>query len=134
MTTLEVVQIVLYLALLIACTPLLGGYMAKVLNGERMLLTPVLSPLEKLIYRVSGVDATEEQNWRHYALALLAFNLLGFVLLFVLQLLQGRLPLNPAHLPGVEGWLAFNTATSFMTNTNWQSYSGESTMSYTQRN
>ncbi|MCC7448238.1 MAG: potassium-transporting ATPase subunit KdpA [Anaerolineae bacterium] len=130
MAPLELVQIVIYLALLIVCTPLLGGYMARMFSGEQSLLSPVLSPVEKMIYRLSGVNPDEEMRWTQYAVALLAFNILGFVVLFLLQLLQGVLPLNPAKLPGVEPLLAFNTATSFMTNTNWQSYGGETTMSY----
>ena len=129
MSTLEIAQIVLYLALLVAVTPLLGGYMKRVFDGERTLLSPVLRPVEKVIYRLSGVKPEVEQHWKEYALALLAFNVLGFLFLFVLQLLQGVLPLNPEGLPGVEPWLAFNTATSFMTNTNWQAYAGETTLS-----
>ncbi len=130
MTPLELMQIIIYLALLIVCTPLLGGYMARVFSGERNLLSPVLAPVEGAIYRLAGVKPDEDMRWTQYAVALLAFNILGFVVLFVLQLLQGALPLNPARLPGVEPILAFNAATSFMTNTNWQSYGGETTMSY----
>jgi K+-transporting ATPase ATPase A chain len=129
MDTLELIQIILYFALLIGCVPLLGGYMAKVFNGESTLLSPVLRPVENGIYRLTGVQV-EEQNWRQYALALIAFNLLGFVVLLVLQLMQSALPLNPMRLANVEPYLAFNTATSFMTNTNWQAYGGETTMSY----
>jgi len=104
--------------------------MAKVLQGERTILTPLLRPLERGIYWLAGVDTRVEMTWRHYALAMLAFNVLGFLVLLLLQRLQAILPLNPAQLPAV-GWLsAFNTATSFMTNTNWQGYGGETTMSY----
>lgn len=130
MTSLELLQILVYFGVLIACVPLLGGYMAKVFSGERTLLAPVLRPVEGYLYRIAGVNAAEEQTWKQYTLALLAFNLLGFLVLFILQLLQGMLPLNPAHLGSVEPLLAFNTATSFMTNTNWQAYGGETTMSY----
>ncbi len=130
MSALELLQIVVYFGVLIACVPILGGYMAKVFNGERTLLTPLLQPLERIIYRVCGVNPVEEQHWKQYAVALLAFNLLGFLALLILQLTQGMLPLNPAHLGSVEPFLAFNTATSFMTNTNWQAYGGETTMSY----
>jgi K+-transporting ATPase ATPase A chain len=130
MSSFELLQIVVYFGVLIACVPLLGGYMAQVFAGERTLFSPVLRPVERAIYRMGGVDADSEQDWRAYALALIMFNLLGFVLLFILQLLQGTLPLNPARLDGVEPLLAFNTATSFMTNTNWQAYGGETTMSY----
>lgn len=130
MTSLELLQIVIYFGALIACVPLLGGYMATVFAGERSLLSPILLPVERIIYRIGGVDAGSEQDWRTYALSLMLFNLLGFITLFVLQLIQGVLPLNPARLDGVEPLLAFNTATSFMTNTNWQAYGGETTMSY----
>ncbi|MBN8620094.1 MAG: potassium-transporting ATPase subunit KdpA [Anaerolineae bacterium] len=130
MTTLEVLQIVVYFGLLVPCVMVLGGYMARVFSGERTLLSGVLSPLEKGLYRLAGVDANEEQNWRQYALALMVFNVLGFGVVFGLQVLQGALPLNPAGLSGVEPALAFNTATSFMTNTNWQAYAGETTLSY----
>ena len=129
MSSLEIVQIVLYLVLLVAITPLLGGYMKQVFDGERNILTPVLRPIERLIYRLSSVRPEVEQTWKEYTLALLAFNVLGFLLLLGMQLLQGVLPLNPEGRPGVEPWLAFNAATSFMTNTNWQSYAGETTMS-----
>lgn len=130
MTSRELLQIVVYFGILIACVPLLGGYMARVFAGERTLLSPVLRPIEGLIYRLSGVNPAEEQGWTGYALALLTFNVLGFVTVFLLQLLQGILPLNPARIEGVEPLLAFNTATSFITNTNWQAYGGETTMSY----
>jgi len=130
MSALELLQIIVYFGVLIVCVPLLGGYMAKVFSGERTLLTPILRPVEDFMYRISGVNLAEEQTWKQYTLALLAFNLLGFLVLFILQLTQGILPLNPAHLGSVEPFLAFNTATSFMTNTNWQAYGGETTMSY----
>ncbi len=130
MTPLELVQIALYLGLLVVCTPLLGGYMARVFKGERTWLTPVLRRVESAIYRLAGVHPNEEQSWKQYALAMMLFNVAGFVLLYVLQLTQRALPLNPAVLPNVEPFLAFNTATSFVTNTNWQAYGGETTMSY----
>lgn len=130
MTSLELLQIGAYIGLLVVCTPLLGAYMARVFNGERTLLSPALRPVEGVIYRLAGVNPQEEQHWKQYLLAMLAFNLIGFAVLFVMQLLQGALPLNPAGLGGVEPFLAFNTATSFMTNTNWQAYGGETTMSY----
>ncbi len=130
MTSLELLQIILYLGLLIGGTPLLGSYMARVFTGERTLLTPLLRPVENLIYRLCGADPAADMRWTDYAAALLMFNVVGFLFLFVLQLAQGVLPLNPVGLPGVEPLLAFNTATSFMTNTNWQAYAGETTMSY----
>ena len=126
----EVVQVGLYFGLLILLTPLLGGYMARVFKGERTLLSPLLTPVESLLYRLSGVDPAAEMRWTTYAVALLAFNALGLVLLFAIQLLQGVLPLNPAGLPPVSVEVAFNTAVSFATNTNWQAYSGESTLTY----
>ncbi|MAS37834.1 MAG: potassium-transporting ATPase subunit KdpA [Anaerolineaceae bacterium] len=130
MSTLELVQIIFYFVALIVCVPLLGGYMAAVFNGERTFLTPVIGPVERGMYRLIGTDPAQEQTWRQYAGSLLMFNLSGFAVLLILQLLQGVLPLNPANLPPVEPFLAFNTATSFVTNTNWQAYGGETTMSY----
>ncbi|OGV71559.1 MAG: potassium-transporting ATPase subunit KdpA [Lentisphaerae bacterium RIFOXYB12_FULL_65_16] len=130
MTTLDTVQVLLYLGLLIACTPWLGGYMARVFTGERAGLTGWLAPVERCIYRLAGCDPQVEMRWTTYAGALLAFNLFGLLALLGLQLLQGVLPLNPQHLPGVPFGLALNTAISFTTNTNWQAYSGEATLSY----
>lgn len=130
MSAQELLSILIWLGLLIVSTPLLGGYMARVYSGQTTWLSPLLAPAERGVYRLAGADPTAEMDWRSYAWALLAFNLLGFVVLFVLQVLQGWLPLNPMHLPGVDMLLAFNTATSFVTNTNWQAYSGEITMSY----
>jgi K+-transporting ATPase ATPase A chain len=100
------------------------------MEGQRTWLSPVLGPVERLCYRVAGVDAGAEQSWQRYLLALLAFNLAGFALLFAILLLQRQLPLNPQGLPGLEWSLAFNTAVSFVTNTNWQAYSGEASLSY----
>jgi K+-transporting ATPase ATPase A chain len=129
MTFIEFAQVFLFFGLLIICTPLLGGYMQRVLDGERTFLSPALRPLEGLIFHLSGVQSAEDQHWKQYTLALLTFNILGFMVLFLLQLSQGVLPLNPEQLPGVATSQAFETATSFMTNTNWQSYAGETTMS-----
>ncbi|MEW6616102.1 MAG: potassium-transporting ATPase subunit KdpA [Thermodesulfobacteriota bacterium] len=126
----EIVQLALYLGLLIALTPLLGQFMAKVFSGEQTWLTPLLRPLEKFIYRLAGINEKTEMHWSTYTWALLIFNFLGFVVLFVMQLIQDKLPLNPQELPNVPAALAFNTAVSFMTNTNWQSYAGETTLSY----
>ncbi|MER9972133.1 potassium-transporting ATPase subunit KdpA, partial [Mesorhizobium sp. M0060] len=108
----------------------LGGYMHRVFSGERTFLSPILAPLERGLYRISGTSEREEQHWTSYAAALLFFNLAGFLVLYFLQRLQGGLPYNPAGMTAVEPGLAFNTAASFMTNTNWQNYGGESTMSY----
>ena len=107
----------------------IGIYMSRVWNGERTWLDPVLKPVEGVFYRAAGVDATRSQGWLGYAGALLAFNAAGFVLLFAILRLQGVLPLNPQGFEGLTPHLAFNTAVSFVTNTNWQSYGGETTMS-----
>ncbi len=129
MNTLGIIQIVVYLIVLLALVKPLGLYMARVYDGK-VGLERILGPLERLIYRVCGVRANEEMDWKIYAIAMLLFNLLGIVVVFLLQLLQGLLPLNPQHFPLVHWDLALNTAISFATNTNWQSYSGESTLSY----
>jgi K+-transporting ATPase ATPase A chain len=123
-------QILLYLGALIALTPVLGAFMHRVFSGERTFLAPVLGWLERLIYKLGGVDAAKEMRWTTYTAALLAFNLLGFLVVLGLQLFQKSLPLNPQGLDNVPFALALNTAVSFMTNTNWQAYSGESTLSY----
>lgn len=125
-----ILQIVLYLALLILLAIPLGSYMARVFKGERTILDRLLCPLERFTYRIAGVKPDNEMNWWQYAAALLVFNLLGMIFLFILQLLQGGLPFNPQGFGAVKPDLAFNTAASFMTNTNWQAYGGESTMSY----
>jgi len=119
-----------FFALVLVPAPWLGRFYYKVMEGQRTWLSPVLGPVERGCYRLAGVNAEAEQNWKQYTLALLAFNLAGFVLVFAVLLLQGYLPLNPAKLPGQEWSLAFNTAVSFVTNTNWQAYSGEASVSY----
>ena len=124
------IQLVVFAAALVTVTPLLGGYMARVFGGELHFLSMPLGWLERGIYAVSGVDSNEEMSWRKYAVALTAFNVIGFVVVFLLQMFQTHLPLNPQALPNTSWHLAFNTAVSFMTNTNWQSYGGEATMSY----
>ncbi len=123
-------QILLFCILVLALVKPLGGYMARLFQGERTLLDPILGPVERLIYRAAGTDARAEQGWLAYALAMLAFNLAGFLLLYGLQRLQDVLPLNPGGMAAVPPDLAFNTAASFMTNTNWQNYGGETTMSH----
>jgi K+-transporting ATPase ATPase A chain len=123
-------QIALYCVLLILLTKPLGGYMTRVFAGERTLLSPVLRPLERGLYGISGVRENEEQHWVTYAIAMLAFSFAGFVVLYALQRLQAVLPFNPQHLDAVSPDLAFNTSVSFVTNTNWQSYTPETTMSY----
>jgi K+-transporting ATPase ATPase A chain len=126
----EVIQIVLFMIVLVALAPLLGKYMAKVFIGEKHFMKPVFGWLEKIVYRLSGIKSEEEMNWKTYTYGVLLFNLFGMVFLFLLQMLQTYLPLNTEHLPNVSWHLSFNTAASFMTNTNWQSYSGENTLSY----
>ena len=123
-------QILLYGAILLAATPLLGGYMARVFAGEPVILARAFGPVERGIYRLCGVRADEEQHWTGYALGMLVFNLLGLLLLYGLLRLQHHLPLNPAGMAAVAPDLGFNTAVSFATNTNWQAYGGESTLSY----
>jgi K+-transporting ATPase ATPase A chain len=123
-------QVALYCVLLTLLTKPLGGYMTRVFSGERTPLSPVLRPLERGLYRLSGVDEAQEQHWVTYAIAMLAFTFAGFVVLYALQRLQAVLPLNPQHLDNVSPDLAFNTSVSFITNTNWQSYTPETTMSY----
>jgi K+-transporting ATPase ATPase A chain len=126
----EAIQLILFLAVLVAIAPLLGKYMAKVFMGEHHFMKPVFGWLEKSVYRVSGIKSEEEMNWKTYMYGMLLFNFFGMVFLFLIQILQAYLPLNTEHLPNVSWHLAFNTAASFMTNTNWQSYSGENTLSY----
>lgn len=126
----DVLLIVAFLALVLVPAPFLGRFYYKVMEGQRTFLSPVFLPVERAIYRVCGIHPDDEQNWKSYTLALLAFNLAGLALLFAILLLQGGLPLNPQHLPGLEWTLAFNTAVSFVTNTNWQAYSGEASLSY----
>ncbi|RWC28656.1 MAG: potassium-transporting ATPase subunit KdpA [Mesorhizobium sp.] len=124
------IQILVYCGIVFLLVKPLGGYMYRVFSGDRTFLSPILGPVERRLYRISGTSEREEQHWTTYAAALLFFNLAGFLVLYVLQRLQGSLPLNPAGMTAVEPGLAFNTAVSFMTNTNWQNYGGESTMSY----
>jgi K+-transporting ATPase ATPase A chain len=123
-------QVALYCVLLVLLTKPLGGYMTRVFAGERTPLSPVLRPLERGLYRLSGVDEAQDQHWVTYAIAMLAFSFAGFVVLYALQRLQAVLPLNPQHLDAVSPDLAFNTSVSFVTNTNWQSYVPETTLSY----
>ena len=130
MTGSGILQIVLYLAVLVALTRPLGAFMARVYEGQRTWLSPAIAPLERLVYRVAGVDPARDQDWKRYALAVLVFNLAGFLTVYLLQRLQGILPLNPQGFGAVTPDSAFNTAVSFATNTNWQGYGGETTMSY----
>jgi potassium-transporting ATPase potassium-binding subunit len=129
MTAAAWTQVLVLLALLAISTPLLGSYMAKVYGGGRAPGDRVFGPVERLIYRVCGVDDKSEQRWQTYALSLLAFSFVSVVVLYAQIRLQGHLPLNPDGFSGPKPTLSFNTAVSFLTNTNWQNYSGESTMS-----
>jgi K+-transporting ATPase ATPase A chain len=124
------IQIALYCVIIIAITKPVGGYMTRVFNGERTWLSPILRPVERVFYALSGVDEKEDQHWLTYAVAMLAFSMAGFVSLYVIQRLQAVLPFNPQKFPAVGEHLAFNTSVSFITNTNWQSYTPETTMSY----
>jgi K+-transporting ATPase ATPase A chain len=126
----NVLLIVAYFAILLALTKPLGIYMYRVFNGEQTFLSPLLRPVERGVYRLTGVDENREMRWTTFLVALLLFNVLGFLAVYLLQRLQGGLPLNPQTLPGVEPTSSFNTAVSFVTNTNWQGYYPEITMSY----
>lgn len=130
MTTQGMFQIVLYLALIVALTKPVGVFMARVFAGERTFLHPLLRPLERLCYAIGGVGEDVEQRWTQYAGSLLSFSFFSFLFVYVAQRLQGFLPLNPAGFPATAPDLAFNTAVSFTTNTNWQAYAGETTLSY----
>ncbi len=126
----DIIQIGLFLVTLIVLTPILGSYMAKVFSGEKHLMKPIFGKLELLIYRFCGIDPEKESNWKRYTIELLLFNLMGFIFLFLLQISQYYLPFNPEKLPNASWHLSFNTAVSFITNTNWQSYGGETTYGY----
>ncbi|MGD0498198.1 MAG: potassium-transporting ATPase subunit KdpA [Bryobacteraceae bacterium] len=132
MTAAGILQILLFFALIFAFTKPLGAYMARVFEGQRTFLHPVLRWLEALTYKVSGVREDAEQRWTQYTASVLSFSIFGFALVYLLQRTQGFLPFNPQHFnaSNVPPDMAFNTATSFVTNTNWQAYGGESTLSY----
>src|SRR5215475_12022695 len=130
MTVNGCLQIAIFAAIVAAITVPLGGYMTRVFAGGRTFLSPVLRPVEHVLYAISGVDPEREQNWIVYAIGALLLNLFAFVTLYSLLRLQGVLPFNPQGFAGVAPDLALNTAISFTTNTNWQNYGGESTLSY----
>src|SRR6185295_17621758 len=130
MTVLGWVQIALFFHIIAALTRPFGGFVHRVMQGERTWLSPVFGPVERGFYRLAGVDPKVEQSWKDYALGMMVFNLIGIVAVYALQRFQAWLPLNPQGMAGVAPDLAFNTAVSFVTNTNWQNYGGESTMSY----
>src|SRR5882757_2845598 len=130
MTVIGWIQILLYCAIIIALVKPLGGYMTRVFNGERTLLSPILRPVEAALYWVGGVDEKREQHWVTYTVAMLLFHVGGFLILYALLRFQAVLPFNPADQSAGAEALSFNTAVSFVTNTNWQNYGGESTLSY----
>ena len=130
MTIIGWVQILLYCAIIVALTPVLGGYMTRVFSGERTFLTPFLRPVELALYRAAGIDEKREQSWLAYTVGMLLFHVGGFAILYGLMRFQAGLPFNPADQSAVAPDLTFNTAISFITNTNWQNYGGEGTMSY----
>ena len=125
-----VIQYVLYFAVLVVLAVPLGRFMARVMDGGHTFLSPVLGPVERGIYRLLRIDDAEQMGWKRYLVSVLVFSGIGLVALVALQMLQAVLPGNPQRLPGVSWDLSFNTAASFITNTNWQSYSGETTLSY----
>ncbi len=124
------IQIALFCVLVTALVKPFGGYMTRVFSGERTFLSPLLQPIERVVYRICGVEEAQEQHWATYAVAMLFFSAAGFVILYGLQRMQGFLPFNPQGQTAIEQSLAFNTSISFVTNTNWQSYVPETTMSY----
>lgn len=126
----KLIETVLYLAILLALTPLLGKYLAAVYTRSPLFVDKIFGPLETFSYRIAGINPTEEMTWKTYGKNLLIFNIFGFTTVFLLQLLQGFLPFNPQSFPATSWHLAFNTAVSFTTNTNWQAYAGETTLSY----
>ncbi|WP_291490403.1 potassium-transporting ATPase subunit KdpA [Desulfurella sp.] len=126
----DIVQFLVFIVLLSFLVKPLGSYMANVFNGEKTVLSVVFRPIEIFIYKIANIDETYEMNWKEFAISMLIFNAIGFVVLFLILVLQQFLPLNPQHFKGFNLDLAFNTAVSFITNTNWQAYSGENTASY----
>src|ERR1700676_1467724 len=133
MTAIGWIQIILYCAIVVALVKPLGWYMTRVFNGERTFLSPILRPVEAGLYWIGGVDERREQHWLTYMVAMLLFHVGGFLIIYVLMRLQAHLPFNPAEQSAVAEDLSFNTAISFITNTNWQNYGGERTMSYSGR-
>jgi K+-transporting ATPase ATPase A chain len=126
----DITQILIFVILLVILTPILGKYMARIFSGEVTAGIKIFKPVEKLIYRLGGIQPQDQMNWKQYTYTLLIFNFFGFTFVYMLQVIQVYLPLNPQNLANVNPVLAFNTAVSFMTNTNWQSYAGEITLSY----
>ena len=130
MTLVGWLQIALYCAVVLALVKPLGWYMTKVFSGERTFLSPILRPVEVGLYKISGVDDRSEQDWLRYTVSMLLFHIGGFLIIYILMRVQGALPFNPQGMTAVAPDLSFNTAISFITNTNWQNYGGETTLSY----
>src|SRR5512138_1326179 len=130
MTAAGIGQIILYAVVLVALGIPLGAYMARVYTGKARFAQRILVPFERLLYRLFGIKPDQEQTWKQYAIAAIVFNVAGIVVVYLLQRLQAHLPANPNGLPNVDPRVAFNTAVSFGTNTNWQAYGGETTMSH----
>ena len=130
MTVIGWIQILLYCAIIVAITPVLGAYMTRVFTGERTFLSPILRPIEIAIYKIAGIDERQEQHAVTYTVGMLLFHVGGLFIIYALMRLQALLPFNPAEQSAVSEDLSFNTAVSFITNTNWQNYGGESTLSY----
>ena len=128
----NVIAVIILVVLLAISTPLLGSYMAKVFQNKKAPGDRIFGPVERLVYKVTGVNPESEQRWTTYAISVLAFSLVSVLVLYGMQRLQAHLPLNPDHMANVPAPLSFNTAVSFLTNTNWQNYAGEdTTVSYT---
>lgn len=123
-------QLLLFAAVIVALTPIFGRYMARVYAGERTFMTPVVSPVEKAVFRLCAIDPNVEQHWTRYAISVIALNLLSVLLFYFILRLQHILPLNPRGLDALDPALAFNISVSFITSTNWQAYAGETTLSY----
>src|ERR1700754_5006109 len=130
MTFNGLLQIAVFSVLIIALVKPFGGYMTKVFEGQRTFLSPVFGPIERLTYKICGIRENEDQHWIAYAVSMLVFNFVLFAVLYAILRLQAYLPLNPRGFAGMTPDLAFNTAVSFVTNTNWQNYGGETTLSY----
>lgn len=130
MNSIDAIVLAIFFSVLVSASIILGKYMSRVFSGEKTFLSRVVSPIEKKIYHLCGIDESDDMDWKAYAKGFIFFNIIGIIILVVMQILQGNLPLNPQNMPGVRWDSALNTAVSFVTNTNWQSYSGESTLSY----
>ena len=126
----EIIQVLVFIIGLIIAAPIFGSYITKILSGERNFLTPVFGRIETIIYKSAGINSSEVMGWKSYTFSILSFSFFGIIFLIVIQLIQPALPLNPQKLSNVEISLAVNTAVSFVTNTNWQSYAGETTLTY----